>query len=495
MPQIAAAFLALLLAACQRPDPPAGIPAHLLEIIEANRAIALPPFPEDFRERADAFLTQGLTHEEDVRVSRERRRAILAPNEGIREIFPDNDPARSISREEASEDLRFLFDLMKYAYAGYQYFGGDDVFLPIRDSMLERLAEMESPLAGLSFLNDILVPGLWPAIADNHFQLHDVTLGAPRRRALMSEEFVLRKGSDGYSTKIDGDEYRLVEAALGGQKVEGVLPTLTREGEAAYAFGHFADWNQLGIQALSVTLESLATGDLLTLALRLWPLPSFDWPTTLFHQYETNGVPVVVNRTLSYPYATSDATKIFRESGASLRGAPVVLLDLRGNGGGLPNPMLFWIGALTGNWSLGRAFGVFNFRSMSNGLGSGPRWTTGLEPFVSAPALPNESLIIALTDNNIGSAGDLIVGHLRELENVIFVGTNTKGALVTGGVVRNVLPHSGIAVIFGIQLHLRPDFSQFEGVGFMPDLWVPPDQSLHRVLAFIERYGLLRGAK
>ena len=82
------------------------------------------------------------------------------------------------------------------------------------------------------------------------------------------------------------------------------------------------------------------------------------------------------------------------------------------------------------------------------------------------------------------------MGYLHELENVIFVGTNTQGTIVTGGVARNILPRSNITVIFGTQLHLRPDFSQFEGVGFMPDLWVPPTESLHRVLAFIKRYGL-----
>jgi len=37
---------------------------------------------------------------------------------------------------------------------------------------------------------------------------------------------------------------------------------------------------------------------------------------------------------------------------------------------------------------------------------------------------------------------------------------------------------------------VHPDLSQFEGVGFLPDLWVPPGEALDRVLAFIERYGL-----
>jgi len=40
-------------------------------------------------------------------------------------------------------------------------------------------------------------------------------------------------------------------------------------------------------------------------------------------------------------------------------------------------------------------------------------------------------------------------------------------------------------------MSLRPDLSHFEGIGFMPDLYVPPEESLERVLQFIKRYKLL----
>ena len=43
-----------------------------------------------------------------------------------------------------------------------------------------------------------------------------------------------------------------------------------------------------------------------------------------------------------------------------------------------------------------------------------------------------------------------------------------------------------------VRLNIRPDLSQFEGIGFKPDLYIPPDESLDRVLNFIDRYELLR---
>jgi len=491
---LTAAFFLLLLATCSKPKP-AGIPEHLLEIMEANRAIALPPFSDDFAERTDVFLTQGLTSEEDDRISRERSWVALARGQGIRAISSANNPVGSISREDAAKDINFLFDLMKYGYAGYQHFGGDEVFLPIRNSMLERLEKMPGAITGGVLLQEFLVPGLRTAIADNHFQLHDVTLGASGFGARINEEFVLYQGQGGFTTTIKNVAYRLVGATLFGQEVDGILPTLTREGEAAFVFGHVADWGQLGHLGparMTVHLEAVGSGEELSLDVRLGSMANFGRSDTVLYQYEAKGVPVVVNRTLSEPHLTNSATGRFRESGRSLRGSPVIVLDLRGHSGGVPGPIISWINALTtGSSPSGRAFGTFDLESRTNDnfMRTVPVWTKNI-PEASTLPLSNESLIVVLTDNNMASVGDLIVGYLRELENVLFVGTNTRGVILTGGIKRNVLPRSNITVVFGTQLHLRPDFSQFEGVGFLPDLWVPPTESLERVLAFIERYGL-----
>jgi len=40
---------------------------------------------------------------------------------------------------------------------------------------------------------------------------------------------------------------------------------------------------------------------------------------------------------------------------------------------------------------------------------------------------------------------------------------------------------------FGTSLNLRPNLSQLEGVGFLPDFWVSPDMSIERILQHIYR--------
>ena len=113
------------------------------------------------------------------------------------------------------------------------------------------------------------------------------------------------------------------------------------------------------------------------------------------------------------------------------------------------------------------------------------------DPF-SREAIPDDSIVIILMDNYVASAGEFFVSILRRLENALFVGTNTFGVYLTAGMDVITLPRSGLEMRIGTVLTLRPDLSQFEGVGFLPDLWVPPGESLERVLAFIERYGLNR---
>jgi C-terminal processing protease CtpA/Prc len=82
------------------------------------------------------------------------------------------------------------------------------------------------------------------------------------------------------------------------------------------------------------------------------------------------------------------------------------------------------------------------------------------------------------------------VDYLRQTENTIIVGTNTKGAYSTGNVVQVKLPYSKIAISCGFNLHLEPDLPSIEGIGIEPDIWAPPDESLERVIKFIENYGL-----
>lgn len=91
--------------------------------------------------------------------------------------------------------------------------------------------------------------------------------------------------------------------------------------------------------------------------------------------------------------------------------------------------------------------------------------------------IPNETIIIVLTDAHIASAGELFLESLRQLDNVVVLDTNTRGATLTS-LVTSSLPNSRLRLGFGGNLRLPWDLVDNEGVGLLPDFWVHPDEAL-----------------
>jgi len=513
----ALAAVAILLVSCAEPQP-AGIPAELRAIMEANRAIALPPLHPDFESLIDSILTPDFNPETAARIAEVlRRQAIISPPHPGRFVTNPHPlhPSMRISHALLAEEIHYFFDLLRYLYVGYQYFGGDEVFLPVRDSMLERLAETGDPLPVQSYLIQILLPPLRAVISDNHFAVHGGRVFfAPRHGLYRCDAITLRRDGGAFVAEIDGAAYKVIETTLRcGRVVDGVAPTITREGEFAFMFGHFARVGDPGAREMEALLESAATGERRSISMELrllstpHPPPSSLPAGALVAGREVGGVWVVENRRLftfqgGFPYGDS-----FYQAGREARGRPVVVIDIRGHGGGYIDAALPFLYALAGRApSSGAAFMAFtrDFPSELAGLQPAPEprqpgdlplgWRSPI-PFSASETIPNDTFVIVLTNNRVSSAGDLLVGYLRQLENVLFVGTNTHGNVIGGGMTDETytrLPHSGLTVEFGSWLRLRPDLSQFEGVGFLPDLWVPPGEALERALAFVERYGLNR---
>ncbi|MCL2557446.1 MAG: S41 family peptidase [Treponema sp.] len=532
-----ACLCALILATCARVAPPSlvgvEITPELRAIMEAGRAAALPPLHPDFREIA-AGLLSALDPDDDARVAELVR---LGADPGLTAYSwdrapPSDPPFGAISREDAAEDARLLFDIMRNGYTGYGYFGGDAAFLPALDSALARLDAMESRVQKSDFLN-VLVQELGPLIADNHFLLHNVQLGALNHVPYMNDEIVMRRAEDGrLLAEIDGNACYVLGAELGdGTPVDAIMPTLTREGEIAWIFGRLMGHPNREIVAL---LEDAQSGERFSRPVSLsrvegpgqGPSPGGH---SLLSAREENGATILVNRSMFGDWPNDggryEAYEEFYRSGLEMRDRPVLILDIRHHGGGYSYMAYQWIRAYAGlEPSDSAAFMEHALASLaldalskalypvdpefSYDFERTPDWWGLYDQWAEDPdrsaqwilpdewdggLLPNENLVIVLVDYYVASAGEALAGYLRQLENVLFVGTNTRGVLVTGGVVRAALPRSGLFIQLGTStLNLRPDLSPFEGVGLLPDLWVPPGESLERVLAFVERYGIIR---
>ena len=518
-------------------NPQTGLPAELRQIMNKNRKITFPPFHPDIEDVIRSFVQLNLDKDEHIKIFQTLRQIRVQHSYGqdrniLHRIFGRADQSVFLTHEQLREEIHFLFDLLRHGYGGYVFFGGDDVFLPIRDSMITQLAYMPDPLQVSAYLNNLLIQNLRGVIADNHFDIQYYWFSAPDHVPYMTEEFILRKGKSGFITEIDGITHRVINVKYSPSLllVEGILPTLSPEGEFVWAFGLVTAESQQNTIPITVFFENMVSGEsylrVVTLS-RVSPVtPRPRTPT--FAIREIDGITVFENRSLfnlSYPERNA-----FVQYGYKLRDKAVLVVDLRGNNGGSASLPTRWVGMYTGQAPRHNSLFVTHNLASSrveselrsffepldismlrdqtthwgweNRMKLCPRFMKAEnldEPIpTSVPNTPehipisNENLVIILTDKNVASAGELFVGYLRQLENVLVVGTNTQGTFFTGAVGRIMLPHSNLAVTFGTRLSLRPDLSQFEGVGFKPDLWVPPGESLERVLRFIERYGLAR---
>lgn len=102
----------------------------------------------------------------------------------------------------------------------------------------------------------------------------------------------------------------------------------------------------------------------------------------------------------------------------------------------------------------------------------------------------NDSLIFVLQDKTTVSAAEFFIRDLRTMDRVVFVGSNTFGGLLAGGIRGFQLPNSGLYFSFGTLLSPAEDGSNLDGTGYLPDLWVNPPDAQDAVLRLIGYYGL-----
>lgn len=104
--------------------------------------------------------------------------------------------------------------------------------------------------------------------------------------------------------------------------------------------------------------------------------------------------------------------------------------------------------------------------------------------------LPNDIPIIVLVDDMCGSSGESMLNFLRELDNVLVVGSNSSGYQICGNVMSFRLPRSGIYFSFGASFGLSFTTENVDFKGYEPDVWCDPAHALDAALNLILRYGL-----
>jgi hypothetical protein len=415
-------------------------------------------------------------------------------------------PRARISAAQAAEDVERLFYLFSHGYAGYAFFDQDGAFDQAKGRILESLPGRSSwsskDLARL-FHEQL------DFISDCHMKIGDYSYGEHLDFWYdTSLELVL--AWEGYQFAADGTVYTV--ASINDQDPETHLfPSLNARGDPIYRLGVLSQEEPAPLQLVAANeVEerqfevSLQRSDFLY------------YSKDLFREDEVGGIPVIRVRSFSDHHA--GALNSFVETANAHRGEPVIIVDVRGNGGGNEAWPIRWIQGLTGR----RAESVFIFSELNSKTTMAgranvfaymydlyprtdsyrveaerfariaaayedetyqPSWVGPLYP--QMPLIPNDTTLVLVMNGLVASSGEGLIMRASQAENVVLVGENTMGALTFGNAGTHQLPHSRLMVRLPINFGLYLDMAFREEQGLEPDLWVPAADAVNYAVAAV----------
>lgn len=417
-----------------------------------------------------------------------------------------------ISSEDAEKDVERLFYLLSHGYCGYGYFKTKSSFEKAKSDILQELET--SPVWSLYDFSALIRRHL-QFIGDGHFVIgHNHYY--QHKGFWRSLNIELWKIEGEYYFMSGNKKWRILEINQDTPE-EFVFPSVNSSGEFIYILGILSQSSPGHLTLVAEDEHGIqCTYDIALSCSYIDPYVRTE--ERKFAEKEISGIPVVCIRSFS-DYRRSEM-EAFVSTAEKYRGEPYLILDIRGNGGGNSVWPRQWVEKFTG-YNPGWYFTYAKFTSRTTLMGqinywrdllvyyphnrtykeylrereeelrifeeshSKPHWSE----FTIHPVklIPNDTKVIVLTDSDIMSGGELFIGYLRQMENVIFVGENSAGVGIFGWSTLHELPYSKVKVEFGCALYYPADLTFIEEKRFFPDLWVPASDVLDYVVAAIEK--------
>lgn len=471
-------------------------------IVEANRPELSEASREDLLARFSSMLYEYSDFEDEAYPSA-LRWDTAAGRESVMEEW-------SISPARAVQEVDLLFHALKYGYAAYQFFGGDEVFCAARERMLDEIGRHYHDIPFWQY-SQIIIANL-KFIQDGHFAFGSRTL-CEWSTFRVSPYLRFSLDEDGFFINDGGKRV----ASVSGQAPSSFLkPSIDEDGNIVYVLGMLVPEQQVDLMC------EIEYADGSREIAWLVPIISMDYGGAVYELGEIEGFPLVSCRSFDPDHDEGKALNRFVEDAEKLRQEDVILLDLRSNHGGSTIYGMLWCQRLT-KGNVGPYFFTAELATdtsialLLNGLSERlgeelssdqaealwrywknaedpdrPGWRRiGIE---QGGHISDAPFIVALVDSNAGSATEAFVRRLRSLDNVVIIGTNTRGALLCGNPGMLVLPYSGFEVRIPTMFWLDSEMHNYDGVGYSPDFWVHPDYALERAVKFIRRHLVREGA-
>lgn len=374
------------------------------------------------------------------------------------ETYSDYDPDKSLTHDEAVEDVNYLFDACYYAYGLYDYFGGHETFDAARQAMLQDLEGKDTVTC--QELEELMVSHLG-FIKDGHFSINQ-NAPAPFQIPFFFRQTAFLKTGDGYQT-VNG---KVVESVENHEDLDELFKrSISKQGQLVYypvllkdaVFDGESEFKKHTCDEKLVV--HYTDGSTETLTAEPWKLYFQNLPKGQNTELrETNGIPVFQFNNFRTEYQGEIVN-----GAEQLKDAPVSMLDLRSNMGGNTDTGYAWFR---------RYVGYRGYNVPCNGSFFRPDSTVPM----SCPDgwIERENVLVLLQGKASASASEVMADIICNLENALIIGENSWGALL-GSAEYMELPNSKCGVRMGMNnIYLTAEDEPFEEMrGFYPDIWVP----------------------
>ena len=410
-----------------------------------------------------------------------------------------------ISTEAAVEDVQFLFDVLQYSYAGYSYFGTEDIWKDRENRIISSIKMHETDLTQEELVQILRINLAF--IQDSHFKINYAS-SVIHSEFYYNDTMEIEEDHSGYYVK-DGNQKWYMKSVDDDENVaDYVKPSLNVEGKICYYLGildtrFYSRVNvvfQSGDQQRETSIRVSHSE------------PQVNQNENAYSYQSIDGIPVITMERMYKKDSEDSSVEEFVESGNIISGQKLAILDLRGNTGGQSWGADAWFQNFTGasqtpqlsTLKLSSRIGAYELREIYQTAKEQSLFPTEeilqLEEEISsidttknqwifteekAEKTKNETKLIVLVDGHTASAAEYLMSHLNTLENVVFIGTNTLGCFLSNANMKCILPHSEIEISYGDQLYFPEGCT--EGKGFEPDIWIGGTDALERVLAFLEK--------
>lgn len=382
-------------------------------------------------------------------------------------LFTYRGAAEGLTREDLLADADTFFTLLQTTYGAYHYFGGDETFLPIRDAVKAELAAAEAPT--VKTLEDVLYRDLSPVLTDGHFLLGDHAM------------------RDAHTQYMYYVPELYLDSPEGAENPDYLKPTIGPNGRIC--------WWYAALSRDSRDLPSALDGRALTW--RRAGVSSQNDRDPAFSEEEWQGVPILTSRRMrdgGVLPTDQETLARFSSCGEEYANSPLLIFDLRGNGGGSDKYIMNWFRGWTGAEARPRTAFSHRYSQISCRAfdGSYPAERMGTYSHNSSLGTWAERSgpVFVLQDKTVASSGETAVRFFRTAADTLTVGGPTMGCSLTPNNLALYLPRSSLGCYFGTGLSLMETGENIDGAGFLPDLWVEPATALDAVKCLIEYYGL-----